>query len=434
MNTFAKALFAVVLCASARAENPNLVVIMADDLGYADVGFNGCRDIPTPNIDSIAANGVKFTSAYTTFSVCAPSRAGFITGRYPQRFGFERNPYYGKTPSEECGLALAETTLADSLGKTGYKSALIGKWHLGAHKVHHPLNRGFTECYNTPGKYFANTYRVNIHHGKPAGTCDKYRTDACSDEAVDFIERHENEPFFLFLSYDAPHTPMQATEKYLARFPDIKNKKRRTYAAMVSAVDDGVGRVLGKLRELKLEENTLVFFFSDNGGPERKNASNNDPLRGSKSDVTEGGFRVPFAFQWKGTLQPGVYDPPISSMDIFGTMSALTGSPTDPERPLDGVNLMPYLLGKNTAPPHEAIYLRKRDQGWYAVRKGDFKLLIKEKSELYNLADDIGETTDLSSRYPGKKEEIEVLRKEWDAQLIDPVFKGHYFPVKAVKW
>ncbi|MEN8128326.1 MAG: sulfatase-like hydrolase/transferase [Planctomycetota bacterium] len=418
--------------AAATANKPNLVVILADDLGYQDVGFNGCKDIPTPHIDSVAANGIKFTSAYVTYSVCAPSRAGFMTGRYPQRYGFERNPKH--LPDDNtAGLALGETTLADSLGKIGYKSAMIGKWHLGTHPDLHPVNRGFDECYNTPGRYFANSYAVNTRPGKKPQTCDKYRTDACSDEAVSFIERHKDESFFLFLAYDAPHMPLQATEKYLSRFPEIKNEKRKTYAAMVSAVDDGVGRVLEALRKLKLEDNTLVIFFSDNGGPEHKNASNNGPLRGGKSDATEGGFRVPFALQWKGTLSAGVYDQPISSMDIFATMSALSHSPTDPNHPLDGVNLMPYLTGREKGAPHEAIYLRKFDQGRFAVRKGDYKLLINGKgldANLYNLTEDIGEKTDLASQYPERLDELEKLRAAWASQLIEPVFEGSYISRK----
>jgi arylsulfatase A-like enzyme len=267
------------------AASPNLVVIMVDDMGYADVGFNGCEDIPTPNIDRIAHNGIHFTNAYVTFSVCSPSRAGFITGRYPQRFGYERNIQY-RPDDPNMGLSKDEMTLASCLNQVGYYSGLIGKWHLGAHPSNHPLNRGFDEFYGHLGgghRYMPedltihNSYEINseeesyrtwIMRNHDHEPIEKYLTDEFSDEAVDFIERNAGDPFFLFLSYNAPHTPLQATEKYLSRFKHIQDGKRRIYAAMISAVDDGVGLLLDKLEEKGIEKNTLVFFLSDNGGPE----------------------------------------------------------------------------------------------------------------------------------------------------------------------
>lgn len=432
------------------AGKPNLIVIMADDLGYWDVGFNGCTDIPTPGIDSIAANGIKFSNGYVSYSVCSPSRAGFITGRYQQRFGHERNPLY-RPNDPTSGLPLSETTIADSLGKVGYHCGVIGKWHLGAHKKYHPLNRGFDEFYGHLGgghRYFpedlsikdgtkvsteAESYRTWIVRGYTPVKPTKYLTDEFSDEAVSFVERNHDKPFFLFLSYNAPHTPMQATEKYLSRFANIKDKKRRTYAGMVSAVDDGVGRLLEKVRELKLENNTMIFFLSDNGGPTKKNASINLPLRGGKSDVWEGGFRVPFAVQWPGKLGKGkVYDNPIISLDIFASIAWLADSPIDPKRPLDGVNLIPYLTGKNGGVPHDVIYLRKFDQGRFAVRRGDNKLVIPyadAEPQLYDLDADLAETKDIAYRNPKKVAELEELRKKWNAQLVEPVFKG-LFSVK----
>ena len=425
------------------AEPPNLIVIMADDLGYADVGFNGCQDIPTPHIDSIAANGVKFTSGYVSYSVCSPSRAGFITGRYQQRFGHERNPQY-RPGDPNMGLPTCETTLADTLGNAGYRCGLIGKWHLGAHEVHHPLKRGFHEFFGHLGGghlYFPEeltiqdgskvkteqeSYRTWIVRNRKPVKTTKYLTDEFSDEAVRFVERSRGKPFFLFLSYNAPHTPLQATEEYLARFPDINDRKRRTYAAMVSAVDEGVGRLLDTLRQLQLQNNTLVFFLSDNGGPTSKNASDNRPLRGGKSDVWEGGFRVPFVVQWPGTLPQGmVYEKPVISLDIFATIASLVGAST--ERPLDGVNLMPYLTGKDDGTPHRTIYLRKYDQGKFAVRKDDYKLVIPSKDakpQLYNLRDDISENKSIASKHPERLNELDKLRKEWASQLIEPKFLG----------
>lgn len=436
-----------IACASLtlHSATPNLVVIMADDLGYADVGFNGCRDIPTPHIDSLAEAGVRFSSAYVTYPVCGPSRAGFITGRYPQRFGFERNPQY-RPDDPGMGVPQSEETIATLLGKAGYTSGIIGKWHLGAHQELHPLSRGFDYFFGHLGgghRYFqealtirdsasakneGESYRTWILRNHEPVKIDTYLTDAFSDEAVRFIEDRHDQPFFLFLSYNAPHTPLEATEAYLARFPDIADPKRRTYAAMVSALDDGVGRVLAKLAELGLDENTLVFFLSDNGGPTSANASNNAPLRGAKSDVWDGGWRVPFVLRWTGQLEAGsVYDQPVSSLDILATMAGLTSLPVAPERPLDGAHLIPFLKGEQKGAPHTAIYLRKWDQRHYAIRKGDFKLVIPERDtrpRLFNLSKDIGERNNLADTHPERVAELEALRLQWESELIEPQFLG----------
>jgi arylsulfatase A-like enzyme len=425
---------------------PNLIVIMADDLGYSDVGFNGCKDIPTPNIDSIASNGVRCTNGYVSYSVCGPSRAGFITGRYQQRFGFERNPQY-KPNDPDMGLTQKEKTIAELLAPVGYHSGIIGKWHLGVHApTSHPMKRGFNEFYGHLGgghKYMpedlmikdsakargeAESYRTWILKNHTPVPPRKYLTDEFSGEAVSFLERNQDKPFFLFLSYNAPHTPLQATTKYLDRFSHIKDPKRKIYAAMVSAVDDGVGLLLKSLSEQKLEEKTIVAFLSDNGGPITKNASSNTPLRGAKGDVWEGGHRVPFALQWKGTLPAGkIYDHPVSSLDFAATMADLSGAKVDKAKPLDGVNLIPYLKGENTELPHEALYLRKFDQQRYSVRKGKYKLVIpflNGKPQLYDLEEDIGETSDLALVKPKILSELDALRQEWSAQLIEPTFMG----------
>jgi arylsulfatase A-like enzyme len=421
---------------------PNLIVIMCDDLGYADVGFNGCEDIPTPNIDRIAKNGVRCTSGYVSYSVCGPSRAGFMTGRYGQRFGFERNPQH-RVDDPNMGLPRDERTFAEVLKPAGYTSGIVGKWHLGAHETLHPLSRGFDFFYGHlggghrylpedltiegPGNNEQESYLTKILRNHEMVETQKYLTDEFSDAAVEFVETSKDRPFFLFLSYNAPHLPLQATEKYLSRFPELEGK-RKIYAAMVSAVDDGVGRVLDKLDELELTENTLVFFLSDNGGPESKNGSDNGPLRGSKGDAWEGGFRVPYAVQWKGTLPAGaVYDKPVSSLDIMATITELSGAAADPERPLDGVNLVPYLTGKNKGVPHEAIYLRKFDSEKYTVRNGDYKLHTKwhgESPELYNLAEDIGEKSNIAGTHPEKVKQLEALRRQWDTGLLEPRFLG----------
>jgi arylsulfatase A-like enzyme len=430
---------------SEEATPPNLIVIMADDLGYADVGFNGCKDIPTPNIDKIAQDGVIFTSGYTTYSVCGPSRAGFITGRYQGRFGCGRNPQY-QPDDPNMGLPKSEKTLATVLKPKGYHSGIIGKWHLGAHKeTHHPLNRGFDEFFGHLGgghQYFSKmltikdsysvkseseSYRTWIMRNHTPVKTEDYLTDEFSNEAVSFVERNASKPFFLFLSYNAPHGPLQATEKYLKRFPEISQKNRKTYAAMVSAVDDGVGRLIAKLKEEKLYDNTLVFFLSDNGGTKvSQGVSRNTPLRGKKSDVWEGGYRVPFAASWPKVIKKGTqYQHPVSSLDIFATIAGLTEAKIDQDRPLDGTNLIPYLTGEEKGVPHKNVYLRKFDQKRFAIRQGDFKLVKSaEAPELYNLSEDIGEKNNLIGQHKDVASKLKTEYEAWASQLKDPRFLG----------
>lgn len=423
---------------------PNVIVIMTDDLGYVDVGFNGSVEIPTPNIDRIAQQGVKFTNGYTPYSVCSPSRAGFITGRYQQRFGYERNAQY-RPNDPNMGLPQTEKTIPEVIGQVGYTSGVIGKWHLGAHISNHPLNRGFDFFYGHLGgghRYFPEeltiedsysindeplSYRTWIMRDHQAEKTDEYLTDEFSNEAVKFVEKNKEGPFFLYLAYNAPHGPLQATQKYLDRFDHIEGKKRKTYAAMVSAVDDGVGRILDRLESLEIAENTMIFFLSDNGGPEPNNASNNGPLREGKSSIYEGGNRVPFAMQWTAQIAPMVYEYPISSLDILPTIAALTHAPLPADKPLDGVNIIPFLKGEKQGRPHQTLYVRKFDNDLYSVRDGDMKLVTKKKNsvkELYNLQEDLGEENDLADTFPEEVKRLDSLRQNWDSQLIDPIFLG----------
>ena len=427
-----------------QKNHPNVIVIMTDDLGYIDVGFNGSKDIPTPNIDRIAQNGVKFTNGYTPYSVCSPSRAGFITGRYQQRFGYERNAQY-RPNDPNMGLPQTEKTIPEVIGQSGYTSGIIGKWHLGAHISNHPLNRGFDFFYGHLGgghRYFPEeltikdsysfsdepmSFRSWIMRDHQPEKTDEYLTDEFSNEAVAFVEKNQKGPFFLYLAYNAPHGPLQATQKYLDRFEQIENKKRKTYAAMVSAVDDGVGRLLDKLEALKISENTMIFFLSDNGGPEPKNGSNNGPLREGKSSIYEGGNRIPFAMQWPAQITPMVYEYPISSLDILPTIAELTQTPIAQDKPLDGVNIIPYLKGEKQGRPHQTFYVRKFDDDLYSVRDGDLKLVTKKKNsvkELYNLQEDLGEENDLADAFPEVVKRLDSLRQNWDKQLIDPIFLG----------
>jgi len=429
----------------APAASPNLIVILTEDQGYHDVGFNGCRDIPTPNLDSIASNGVHFTSGYVSFPLSSPSRAGLLTGRYPGRFGCERDtPWQPNNP--QAGLPLTETTLADTLGKAGYETGMIGKWHLGGHPALHPLKRGFNEFFGFLGaghRYLPEELTIEearktkseydswllwmLRDYEPVKTTS-YLTDAFSDAAVRFVARHKDKPFFLLLAYNAPHDPLEATEKYLSRFPKILGTHRRTYAAMMSAVDDGVGGVLAELRKDGLEEQTLVVYLSSGGGALDANSSDNYPLRGSRISPWEGGWRVPFAMQWPGHLPKGmVYDQPVLSLDISATITALANAPVNPEVPLDGVNLFPYLTGLKAGAPHEAIYLRMLDRGAYAVRVGEYKLVVPatgQGAELYHLSTDISEFKNLAAERPDVVKELENKYAAWSKQMISPGAPG----------
>jgi arylsulfatase A-like enzyme len=438
------------LLLSAQQDNdkPNLIVIMTDDMGYADVGFNGCKDIPTPNIDSIAYNGAHIVNGYVSFPVCGPSRAGFITGRYQDRFGFTTNPTIDPT-NDIAGLPLDEKTIAEVLHEEGYKSAIVGKWHLGTHPNFHPLHRGFDYFYGFLSgghNYFMNQltienlenvkskwawYRTKLRENHKTLEFEDYKTDYLTDElseaALRFIDKQaeNDQAFFLFLSYNAPHTPMHATQKYLSRFTDIQDKKRKTYAAMVSAVDDGVGNVLRTLKDNGIEENTLIVFLSDNGGA-HNNASQNTPLRGIKGSVYEGGFRVPFAMQWKGVIPANTrYEESVSSLDIMASIVNILDIKTNPKKPLDGVNIIPYLTGKKKGVPHEYLFWRKWEQNAMAAINADYKLLKVKKNaetEFYNLKNDVSEKENIKGSSSKKVQEIQKEWDKWDAQLKDRVF------------
>ena len=417
---------------------PNLIVILTDDQGYHDVGFNGCKDIPTPNLDSIASNGVRFTSGYVAAPLSSPGRAGLLTGRYPERFGYEHDtPWQPNNP--EAGLPLTESTLADTLSQAGYQAGMVGKWHLGSYPAFHPLKRGFQEFFGFLGaghRYFPEeltieeTRKAKIEYDswllwimsnyKPVKTTN-YLTDEFSNAAVSFISRHKAKPFFLLVAYNAPHDPLEASEKYLSRFPQILGSHRRAYAAMMSAVDDGVGSMLAELRKDGLAEGTMVVYLSAGGGDLSANSSDNYPLRGSKNYPWEGGWRVPFAMQWPKQLPKGlVYEQPVLSLDIFATITALAGASTNPELPLDGVNLIPYLTGQKTAAPHDAIYLQMPGIGAYAVRSGAYKLVVAatgQAAKLYDLSKDIAEFKDLADIQPEVVKALEAKHAAWSQQM-----------------
>ncbi len=407
----------------AARRRPNIVVIVSDDQGYADVGCYGCKDIPTPHLDSLARDGVRFTDGHVSCPVCSPTRAGLMTGRYQQRFGHEMNP--GAQP--ERGLPRSEITLANLLKAAGYATGAVGKWHLGMTPELHPQSRGFDEFFGFLAG--AHSYldahadaRNPIYRGREPIDEKEYLTDAFTREAVSFIERHRKHPFFLYLTYNAVHTPMHATEKYLARFANIPDATRRTYTAMLSALDDGVGEVLRKLREAGLEQDTLVFFFSDNGGPP-VNASSNYPLRGHKGSMWEGGIRVPFLVKWPGRIAAGaVYRHPAISLDVLPTAVAAAGGELPKDRAMDGVNLVPYLTGKNPKPPHDILFWRMRNNR--AVRKANWKLIVSgtTPAQLFDLSKDIGEATDVAAEKAEVVRDLSQALEKWEGQMVSPLW------------
>lgn len=427
-------------------QKPNLIVIMTDDMGWADVGFNGCMDIPTPNIDRIANEGVRFEEGYVSFPVCGPSRAGFLTGRYQDRFGFTTNPSIDPN-NPIAGLPVEEETMAQVLKKANYNNAIIGKWHMGTHPNFHPLERGFDYFYGFLSgghNYFPDQltlndlsevkrkwewYRTKIIENRTPVETDEYLTDEFSNAAVNYIEKQakSNQPFMLYLAYNAPHTPLQATEKYLSRFPNIQDENRKTYAAMVSAVDDGVGHILKVLEDHNLDKNTLVVFLSDNGGA-HNNASNNGPLRGFKSDLFEGGIRVPFAMRWQGVIPQGqTYSKPISSLDIMATIVAQNSIETNKERPLDGINLIPFLTGGNKGEPHDMLFWRKWEQSAMAIRQGNLKLVANRNQnnnppELYNISTDRVEKNNIEFQEDSIYDALYTEWNKWNAEMKDRVF------------
>ncbi len=423
---------AILFCAFAAAASaapparPNVIIFLADDLGYGELSCQGNPQIPTPNIDAIAKAGVRFTSGYVAATYCSPSRAGLMTGRYPTRFGHEFNP----TADPAQGLPLTETTFAQRMKTLGYATACVGKWHLGEGEAHRPTARGFDEFYgtlaNTPFFHPVKFIDSRVSNDVQPVTDDAfYTTDKYAERAADWIERQQNDPWFLYLPFNAQHAPLQSPKKYLDRFASITDEKRRTFAAMLSAMDDAVGAVVQKVRDLGQEERTIILYWADNGGPTQSTTSRNDPLRGFKMTTWEGGTRVPFVAQWKGVIPAGtVYDNPILQLDVVSTVLTAAGAAIDPAWNLDGVDLLPYLTGQNTARPHQTLYWRFGPQ--WAVRHGDMKLVVAKggsgKPELYDLAADISESNDIASANPDKVKELQAIYDKWDAQQAKPMW------------
>lgn len=456
--------------AHALERRPNIVLLIADDLGYGELGCQGNPEIPTPNIDSIALDGVRFTDGYVTGPYCSTSRAGLFSGRYQNRFGYEFNPIGADNEDPAVGLPPSEVTLAEHLRRVGYATSLIGKWHLGGAAAYHPIRRGFDEFFGftheghffvpapyrnvttmlrrralpdgNQGRWISEDGRtvLSTHMGNHEPSYDannpilrgsqpheelEYLTDAFTREAVDFIDRHHDRPFFLTVAYNAVHSPLQGADAYMAKFSHVGDIHRRIFSAMLANLDDSVGAILDKLRDTDLEDNTLLLFISDNGGPTRELTSSNLPLRGEKGSVYEGGIRVPFMARWPGHIPMGlIYQKPVISLDIYPTVASAAGAPVRERQQTDGIDLLPYLGGETNGSPHESLYWRSQQRR--ALRLGDWKVVKNPMRgsnpdwQLYHLKEDISETRDLADERP---EKLEQLLGEWDRmndQMIEP--------------
>jgi len=405
---------------------PNIVIILADDLGNADVGFQRSpANLATPSIDKIAANGVVFTQGYASAYVCAPTRAGLMTGRYQQRFGF-----YTANDSR-AGMPLTETTLADILQKEGYRTGVFGKWHLGLEKAYHPLNRGFQDFYGFLGHgghdYYNFTcteeknYECILRNFTPV-TDEGYLTDILAKEACSFIKTNsaKKNPFFLYLPFNAVHAPLQAPEEDIKRF-NTGNRERDIQMAMIYRMDIAVGEVTKALKEAGVYENTILFFFSDNGGAKATSA-NNLPLRDFKQSVYEGGLRVPFVISWPGKVKPFVCNEPVISLDIMPTICAILDIKLPTDRIYDGKNMLPAMEGKLKQPLHQELYWDGSDNRW-AVREGKWKLVFDKKAqlELYDLEKDMTESSDLAAQNPEKVSELKLKYEKWRAEMKTPM-------------
>lgn len=408
----------------AESTRPNIVVIVADDLGYGELGCQGGRDVQTPNIDSIARAGIRCTDGYVSCPVCSPTRAGLLTGRYQQRFGHEFNPGPEQEASDQFGLPLSEKTLADRLRQAGYRTALVGKWHEGYRLGYRPLDRGFEHFFGFLGGSHAylpgRRERGDFFRQSEPIQEPEYLTEAFGREASAYIARQRGEPFFLLLTFNAVHAPLQSTARYLARFPASMPEKRRTFCAMLSALDDAVGQVLASLKKQGIDQNTLLFFLSDNGGPTLQTTSSNGPLRGYKGEVWEGGIRVPFLVQWPDRLPAGkVYREPVIALDIAPTALAAARVAAADAR-FDGVDLLPFLQKESPMPPHAELYWRFGDQ--HAIRQGKWKLVVPRDgmTRLVDLSADIGESQDLSTQQPDIRKALETAYAAWNSQLAAP--------------
>ncbi|MBK1834183.1 sulfatase [Roseibacillus ishigakijimensis] len=423
------ALLALVSSCLWADEKPNILVLYSDDAGYADFGFqpNCVPEIKelTPHIDSIAREGVRFSNAYMSGAVCSPSRAGLMTGRYQQRFGFDNN----LPPGTKSGASLEETFAAKYLQDQGYRTGLVGKWHLGYPPEYHPNERGFDWFYGLlqgSRTFFPyekpSPHRV-ILENKKATPEGGYITDRFGDAACQFIRREKENPFFLFVSFTAPHSPNQPKPEDADRTAHIAKASRRNHCGLTVALDDNIGKILACLEEQGLSEKTLVIFTNDNGG-QTLTGADNTPLLGHKGQFTEGGLRVPMAMRWPGKIEAGsVIDDPVISLDFVPTFLQMAGGATELKKPLDGIDLLPRLTGEKSDLPERTLFWRSGGKGGrYAVRQGDWKLLRNgpDEVQLFNLAADISESNNLAAEEPALVAKLQAELASWEAELVEP--------------
>lgn len=441
----------VTVCAwnasAAEPRKPNIVFILADDLGYTDVACFGSKYYETPNIDKLAADGVRFTNAYSCGPNCQPTRAALMSGQYGprtgvytvggiDRFDWQSRPL--RPVDNVTSLPLDKVTIADSLKKAGYATGMFGKWHLGTDLQHHPSKRGFDEAIESAGVHF--DFKTNPPTQYPRG---QYLADFLTDHAVDFIERHRDQPFFLYLPHYAVHAPHQAKKEWIAHFKGkqpVGGHKNPAYAGMIASVDESVGRIRDTLDKLGLLENTLVIFSSDNGGVggyesagvHVKGITDNAPLKGGKGTLYEGGIRIPYVFYWKGKTTAGTKNTtPINSVDLYPTLLEIAGAERPHDYALDGVSYALLLTGEKTTLDRDAIfwhfpgYLGAAGGEWRttpgaAVRSGDWKLIEyfeDGRQELYNLQDDISEKHNLAKENPEKVKELQAKLASWQQSV-----------------
>ncbi len=456
---------------------PNVIILLADDLGPYEVSAYGVDHIKTPHIDQIGKDGVVFEQGYATAPTCAPARAGLMTGRVQNRYGFETQvmEFYPSNyveyisgrwlvdtgefkvkakpsfPAEwqvhKQGVPPSEIMLSEILKKYNYQTALIGKWHLGVHREQVPMARGFDYQYGfygassiyTPKKHWSGI--INYEHaafsaqhqwktGRKEQAAilrnqkeiieERYLTFAFRDEMMQYMEEHKDEPFFIYGAFSAPHVPFQAPVEYYCQYPHVEDENKRVYYSMISALDDTVGAIHQKIKDLGLEEDTIIWFLSDNGGASYTHATDNGPLKLGKLTQFEGGIRVPFMMKWKGKVPAGTrYQYPVSSTDIYATSVAAAGGILPSDREFDGVDILPYVTGENKGRPHQSLFWRA-DHIW-AMREGDYKLILSTRdgwAELHNLITDQSEEINLKEEMPELYEKLRESHENWQKEKL----------------
>jgi arylsulfatase A-like enzyme len=408
----------------AKSSKPNIIIMLLDDAGYADFGFMGSKDLQTPNIDKLASSAIRFTDAHVSASVCSPSRAGLLTGKYQQRFGYECNEGDGYT-----GMDTAQTLLPKLLQQQGYATAAFGKWHLGFEPGQHPLQKGFQYYYGFLSGGRSYFYMPNKDDSKGAKSAlfenyqqtefDGYLTDVLGDKAVSYIKENKHHPFFMYWAPNAVHTPMEASKADLEKFA---NHPRQKLAAMTFALDRAIGKIVDELKKQGLFENTIIVFLSDNGGA-HNNQSSNHPLKGFKGNKYEGGIRVPFFISWPKEIKGGTkYEGLISSLDVFPTALAAAGGTGKEQKSLDGVNLLPFLKGKKPDNPHQELAWRKDAEAGFRFNQYKLIRISGAGERLYDLSKDPGETNDLQFSKP---EVLSMLKNKliiWEKDKMKPLW------------